>query len=87
MHTTIDSAGRVVIPKKIRTAAHLEPGTRIRVRVTSAGIVEIEPEPLAVVLETKGQFTVAMPQGDLPELKQEPVDRTVAAIRSGKASR
>ena len=85
MMTTIDRAGRIVIPKKIRTAVHLEPGTRIRVRMARSGIVEIEPEPIACVLKTKGRFTVAVPQGDQPVLKQAQVDRTVEAIRSGTA--
>ena len=35
MKSTIDAAGRVVIPKAIRAAVRLEPGTRLLFRVTS----------------------------------------------------
>ena len=85
MMTTIDRAGRIVIPKRIRVAAHLEPGTRIRVSMAPSGIVEIEPEPMACVLQTKGRFTVAMPQGDRPVLKQAQVNQAVEAIRAESA--
>ena len=81
MNATVDGAGRVVIPKGIRTAAHLEPGTKVRIRLTPNGSVEIEPEPLAVDLERRGRFTVAVPKYDQQTLKQEEVDRTLREIR------
>ena len=56
MKSTIDAAGRVVIPKAIRAAAHLEPGTRLQFRVTAAGVLEIEPELLEVVIQKKGDL-------------------------------
>ncbi len=40
MKTRMDSAGRVVIPKRIRTQAHLEPGTSLEVHLRD-GVVEI----------------------------------------------
>ncbi|MDE0124539.1 MAG: AbrB/MazE/SpoVT family DNA-binding domain-containing protein [Bryobacterales bacterium] len=83
MTATIDSAGRIVIPKAVRNAAHLEPGTKVRVQVTPSGRVEIEPEPLSVALERSGRFTVAIPRDRRPVLKQTDVDRAVAAIRAG----
>ncbi len=43
MKTTIDAAGRLVIPKKIREEAGLKPGTALDVRVRD-GVIEIEPE-------------------------------------------
>lgn len=83
MTTAIDSAGRIVIPKAIRDAAHLEPGTKVRLRATVSGRVEIESEPLSVDLERRGRFTVAIPTNRRSALKQTEVDRTVAAIRAG----
>lgn len=83
MTATIDSAGRIVIPKAVRNAANLEPGTKVRLRVTPSGRVEIEPEPLSVALERRGRFTVAIPTDRRPVLKQTDVDRAVAAIRAG----
>jgi len=39
----IDKAGRLVVPKKLRDALHLVPGTRVELRQEGAGIV-MEPE-------------------------------------------
>jgi AbrB family looped-hinge helix DNA binding protein len=63
MKTTIDAAGRVVIPKKIRDAAGLQPGTRLEVRYYN-GLVEIEPEAAKVKLVREGRFLVAVPLDD-----------------------
>ena len=87
MPSTIDAAGRVVIPKAIRTAVRLEPGTRLLFRVTSAGVLEIEPEPLEVVLQKEGRLTVAQPRESLPVLKQAQVDHTLADLRADAANR
>ncbi len=87
MKSTIDAAGRVVIPKAIRAAARLEPGTRLRFRVTSAGVLEIEPEPLEVVIRREGRLAVAQPRKSLPVLKQAQVDSTLADLRADTADR
>lgn len=81
MASTIDAAGRVVIPKAIRAAARLEPGTRLQFRVTSAGVLEIEPEPLEVVIRKEGRLTVAQPRESPPVLRQAQVDSTLADLR------
>jgi AbrB family looped-hinge helix DNA binding protein len=39
----IDKAGRVVVPKKLREALHLVPGTRLSLRLEGESLV-IEPE-------------------------------------------
>jgi AbrB family looped-hinge helix DNA binding protein len=52
MKSTIDRAGRIVVPKAIREAAHLRPGTVVRFRV-QGGHVEIEPVPLTVTLQRR----------------------------------
>ena len=41
--TEIDKAGRVVVPKKMRDALHLVPGTRLTLRQDGDAIV-LEPE-------------------------------------------
>ena len=87
MKSTIDAAGRVVIPKAIRAAAHLEPGTRLQFRVTSAGVLEIEPELLEVVIQKEGRLTVARPRERLPALKQAQVDSTLAGLRADTSDR
>lgn len=63
--TMIDKAGRLVVPKAIRDAAHLHPGTQVRFRLTG-GCVQIEPEPLEVKLERRGSVVVAVPTGETP---------------------
>jgi AbrB family looped-hinge helix DNA binding protein len=44
MRTTIDRAGRIVIPKALRDRAGLEPGTEVEVRYRY-GLVELQPRP------------------------------------------
>lgn len=62
MRTTIDAAGRVVIPKDIRRAS-LEPGTPLDVRWHD-GRIEIKPAPVPVTLVRRGRFVVAVPQAE-----------------------
>ena len=85
MCSTIDSAGRVVIPKPIREAARLCPGTRVRFRVALAGVViepaSPEPAPLSVTLERRGAMVVAVPRTPVPVLSSEDVTRTMDEIR------
>ena len=83
MTATVDSAGKTAIPRAVCYAAHLAPGTKVRLRVTPCGRMEIEPEPLSVVLERRGRPTVAVRMDRCSALKQTEVDRTFAAIRAG----
>ncbi|MDE2927836.1 MAG: AbrB/MazE/SpoVT family DNA-binding domain-containing protein [Acidobacteriota bacterium] len=80
MKSTIDKAGRIVIPKPIRDAARLKPGTRVGFRVIS-GRVEIEPVPLEVTLEQRGPLVVAVPSQQQPVLKASTVERTIDVVR------
>ena len=82
MKTTIDAAGRLVVPKRIREAAHLQPGTQVRFRLLD-GRVEIEPVPLSVTLDQTGALVVAFPREDGAALTKSDVDETIAEIRSG----
>lgn len=58
MQTTIDSAGRMVIPKAVREAAGLRPGDPLDVRYRD-GRIEIEPLAEQVRLVREGPFLVA----------------------------
>jgi AbrB family looped-hinge helix DNA binding protein len=73
MITTIDQAGRIVIPKALRERAGLLPGVPLRVELDGAGIrIEVEP---GQGLETAGRFLV------IPESGSPLVDETVDALR------
>jgi AbrB family looped-hinge helix DNA binding protein len=52
MRTTIDSAGRLVVPKEVRQQAQLEPGMPLEIRYRE-GCIEIEPAPLEVDLRRR----------------------------------
>lgn len=80
MITTIDAAGRLVLPKPIRERAQLAPGIPIEVRVVD-GRVELEPASAAVTIEKRGGFWVASPAESAPPLTQADVDATLEAIR------
>lgn len=75
MRTTIDKAGRVVVPKAIREAVRLRPGTEIEVRLRD-GVIEIEPAPREVDIEERGRFSVAVPRKRGPKLTTDVVERT-----------
>jgi AbrB family looped-hinge helix DNA binding protein len=80
MKTTIDRAGRLVVPKKIREAAGIVPGAELSIRVAD-GRIEIEPAPLDVRLVRRGSLTVAVPHKRIPPLTPEIVGRTLDRLR------
>lgn len=73
--TTIDKAGRVVIPKPFRKRAGLEPGVPLEIRYED-GRIEIEPEALPVKLVRKGRVLVITPSADIPPMPSDIVKRT-----------
>lgn len=80
MVTTMDSAGRLVIPREIRREAGIEPDTPLEVRWRD-GVIEIEPQPLPVTLEKRGRLLVAVPRTKVPALAADVVERTRRKIR------
>ena len=54
MKTTIDSAGRLVIPKEIRQQTGIRAGMSLDVHVKE-GKIEIEPAPINIKLERRGR--------------------------------
>ena len=75
MTTTMDAAGRLVIPREIRRKASLEPGVPLEVRCRD-GVIEIEPQPLAVTLERRGRLLIARPRTKVRALRAAAVERT-----------
>ena len=86
MKITIDSAGRLVIPKEIRREAGLKPGMPLEVR-WEEGRIEIIPAPLPVKLVRRGRLLVAVPQKEVSPLTTETVERTRRAIRRERSPR
>jgi AbrB family looped-hinge helix DNA binding protein len=80
MKTTIDRAGRLVVPKRIREAAGISPGAELTIRVTD-GRIEIEPAPLEVRLVKRGRLTVAVPLKRVLPLTEQTVGRTLDRLR------
>ncbi|MDE0226226.1 MAG: AbrB/MazE/SpoVT family DNA-binding domain-containing protein [Gammaproteobacteria bacterium] len=85
MDATIDAAGRLVVPKPIREAAHLHPGTRVRFRVLE-GCVEIEPVPARITFRRSGTSMIAVLNDDGEPLTTADIERTLAQSRSDSAS-
>lgn len=83
MKATIDKGGRLVIPKAVRTAAGLEPGTEVEFRVVD-GRVEIIPAPLDVRLERRGRFVVAVPRESVRTLTTAEVEESLNEVREGR---
>jgi AbrB family looped-hinge helix DNA binding protein len=81
MTTTIDSAGRLVIPKTIRREAGLEPGCALEIGVRD-GTIEIKPAALRVRFERHGNVTVAVPLDPVATMTTEDVRRVQDRLRT-----
>jgi len=75
MKSTIDSAGRILIPSPIRRQAGLRPGTAVEVQWND-GQIEIAPAPVRIRLERRGRLLVAVPEDEMPPLTREIVEAT-----------
>jgi len=80
MKTTIDAAGRIVVPKKIREAVQIEPGSELEVRVQN-GIICLEPLSGPVKFKKRGHLVVATRAPRDEVLTAEVVEATREAIR------
>lgn len=66
MKTTIDSAGRIVIPKALREAVGLEPGAEVDVSVYGAGIQLVPGGRTAKLVREDGRL-VATGEGTISD--------------------
>jgi AbrB family looped-hinge helix DNA binding protein len=80
METTIDGAGRVVIPKPIREAAGLKPGTGLRIDYRD-GKIEIERKSLKSRLVRKGSVLMVSTPG-APKMSVEETNEWVRKSRN-----
>jgi AbrB family looped-hinge helix DNA binding protein len=80
MKTSIDSAGRIVVPKSLRQALALRPGQVLEIRAGD-GRLEIEIAATPVSLKKRGKGLVAVPDAALPPLTAEEVRDTLERVR------
>lgn len=73
MRTTIDSAGRIVIPKQLRSAAALEPGQELEITERD-GRIEIERvSPAMTLVERDGFLAAEVADDQAPALTSDDV--------------
>ena len=84
--TTIDAAGRLVVPKPIREQAGIGPGDALTV-VYRDGRIEIEHAPRTVRIEERKGFRIAEPAGAYEPLDEETVRRAREEVRAGRKGR
>jgi AbrB family looped-hinge helix DNA binding protein len=85
MKTTIDAAGRLVIPNDIRRQAGITPKMPLDVRYRE-GRIEIEPLPLPVRLVRKRRLLVAVPRKPVPALSATQVEATRRHLRASRST-
>ena len=86
MIVTIDTAGRLVIPKAIREEAGLFPGEPLEVTVRD-GRVEIVPAPREIEMRERGGFRVAEATASYETLHEETVRSTRDRLRGQRKPR
>jgi len=81
MKSTIDGAGRIVIPKALRQRLGLEGGETLEVRERD-GVIELEPAatPMSLVEDEDG--VAAVPDEELPPLTDDLVRATIERTRT-----
>ena len=80
MKTTIDAAGRLVVPKALREMLGLQAGQILEVRAGD-GRLEVEIAPTPLQLKRRGKGLVAVPDEVLPQLTAEMVRETLERVR------
>ena len=80
MKTTIDAAGRIVVPKALRQTLGLKPGQALDIRAGD-GRLEIEIAATPMQLKKRGKGVVAVPDTKLPALSAEQVRDTLERVR------
>lgn len=80
MKTTLDDAGRLVVPKALRQALGLKAGQALEIRAGD-GKLEIEAAATPMQLQKRGKGVVAVPQEDLPPLSADQVRETLDRVR------
>ena len=80
MKSTIDAAGRIVVPKALRQTLGWKAGQELELQAGD-GRLEIEAAPTPVRLAKQGKGVVAVPAEKLPPLTPDQVRETLERIR------
>jgi AbrB family looped-hinge helix DNA binding protein len=80
MRTTIDSAGRIVVPKSLRDALGLTSGQPLDI-LSRDGRLEIVPAPTPMRLVDEGEGMVAVADVEMPPLTADVVRDTLEQVR------
>lgn len=82
MRTTIDPAGRIVVPKALRDAMHLTAGREIDISYADGLLViEVVPADVEVHRGTGDELPVLTAKEDLPVLASSTVRDTLESTR------
>jgi AbrB family looped-hinge helix DNA binding protein len=80
MRTTIDKAGRIVLPKELRDLLGLRGGEALEIREAD-GRIEIEPVPTTIRVEERPEGLVGVAEEELPPLADDVVRATLERTR------
>lgn len=80
MRSTIDAAGRLVVPKAVRDELGLTPGTELEVTVVDRRI-ELEVPATPMRLEEREHGVVAVTDREMPVLTTDQVRETLERVR------
>ncbi len=80
MRTTIDDAGRVVVPKPMRDELGLRGGDSVEISVRDR-VIEIDVPLTSVRLEERRGVRVGVPNDELPPLTNEEVRAALERVR------
>jgi AbrB family looped-hinge helix DNA binding protein len=80
MRTTIDDAGRLIVPKALRDELRLTGGTLLEIRLRE-GRLELEPVTTPMRLERRGRRLVAATDEPLPRIDADDVRAVVESQR------
>jgi AbrB family looped-hinge helix DNA binding protein len=80
MRTTIDSAGRIVVPKAVRDALGLGPGQELEITARD-GRIEVDVPPVEMRLVDRDGLAVAVPDEPLPTITSDQVREVLERMR------
>ena len=80
MRTTIDAAGRIIVPKRLRDEMGVQPGQTLELELRD-GRLEVEIAPVEMRLQRRRHGPVAVAEVSLPPLTADIVRQTLERVR------